>query len=102
MGVAKEFLIQRKDIAVRLLFTVFFLIVLAIVKLIVQVIVLFQYVYVFITLTPSQPLRTFSNQLATYDYRIIRYVTLNENDRPFPFCEFPREMEVPEAKVEFK
>jgi hypothetical protein len=102
MGAAKGFLVQRKGIVIRLLYTVFFLIVLEILKLIIQLIVLFQYVYLLITLNPNQPVRTFSNQLLTYAYRIMRYVTLSENGRPFPFLDFPREMEAPEAEVDFK
>ncbi|MFZ7127192.1 MAG: DUF4389 domain-containing protein [Desulfobacterales bacterium] len=92
---------SRKRIAFRLLYTVFFLIAFEIIKTIVQVCVLFQFVYLFITKTHSEPVRKFSNKASVYAYRLLRYVTLNENRRPFPFSDFPAELEPPEEPVEF-
>jgi len=83
----------RGQIGIRFLFSLLFLIVLEILKLVIQVTVLFQFVYLLITRTYSEPLRAFSNKVATYAYKIVRYTTLNENVRPFPMTEFPRDME---------
>lgn len=91
----------RKQIGIRLLYTLLCLIVFEILKLIIQVTVLFQFVYLLITKNYSQPLKSFSNRLATYAYKVIRYVTLNDNQRPFPFSEFPAEMEKAEDPVRF-
>jgi len=93
--------LTRKDIAIRFLYTLLFLIIFEIVKLIIQVAVLFQYVYLFITMGHSDPVRRFSNKVAVFTYRLIRYVTLNENTRPFPFAEFPQEMDEPEPEPDF-
>jgi hypothetical protein len=87
--------VSRKKIAIRLLYTIMYLIIFEILKTVIQVTVVFQYIYLLITRKYSNPLRNFSNKVATYAYRIIRYVTLNENLRPFPFHEFPEEMEKP-------
>jgi hypothetical protein len=92
---------SRKQIAIRFLYTVLYLIVLEIIKLIVQITVVLQFIYLMIAQNYSVPLRTFSNKLATYAYRVMRYATLNENFRPFPFHDFPAEMENPEDRVQF-
>lgn len=94
--------LSRKQIAIRLLYTLFFVIVLEIVKMVIQLCVLFQYVYLFITTDYSQPVRTFSNKATVYAYRLMRYITLNDNLRPFPFGEFPREIDPPEAEAVFE
>jgi hypothetical protein len=92
---------SRKKIAIRLLYTILFFIIFEILKIIIQVSVLFQYVYLFISKTYSDPVRNFTNKVSVYAYKVLRYVTLNENERPYPFHDFPREMEVPEAEVFF-
>ena len=93
---------DRKNIAVRFLFTILFIIVFEILKTIIQLAVLFQYVFLFITGKHNEPVRTFSNKVSTYAYRVLRYVTLNENPKPFPFTEFPPEMEPPEIDIRYK
>jgi hypothetical protein len=92
----------RKKIVIRLLYTVFFLIVFEILKIIIQVSVLFQYVYLLISKTYSKPVRNFTNKVSIYAYRVLRYVTLNENEKPYPFHDFPLEMELPEQEVFFE
>jgi hypothetical protein len=94
--------LSRKKIAVRFLYTIFFVIVLEILKTIIQLTVLFQYVYLFITTTYSNPVIKFSNKVSVYAYRVMRYITLNENDRPFPFSDFPQEIDPPEPEVHFE
>jgi len=93
---------SRKQIGIRFLYTLLYLIVLEIIKLIVQVTVVLQFIYLLIAQNYSIPLRNFSNKLATYAYRVMRYATLNENFRPFPFHDFPAEMENPEDRVQFE
>jgi hypothetical protein len=94
-------LFSRKKIAIRLLYTMLFLIVFEILKVIIQVAVLFQYVYLFITKDYNNPIRNFSNKVSVYAYRVMRYITLNENEKPFPFQDFPEEMDMPETEVLF-
>lgn len=101
MNEIEEVKVTRKQIGIRFLYTVLYLIVLEVLKLVVQVATLLQFVYLLITQKHSEPLRNFSNKLAAYAYRLIRYATLNENFRPFPFSDFPPEMEKPEDPVQF-
>lgn len=94
--------LSRKKIAFRLLYTIFFVIVLEILKLIIQLSVVFQYVFLLITKNYNEPVRKFSNKVAVYAYRVMRYVTLAENGRPFPFSDFPQEMDQPDAEALFE
>ena len=101
MDMIEEAKTPRKQIAIRFLYTLLYLIVLEVIKVVVQVSVILQFVYLLITQKHSEPLRNFSNKLAAYAYRVMRYATLNENFRPFPFNDFPAEMEKPEDRVQF-
>ena len=96
-----EAAVSRAQIAIRLLYTVFFVGVFCILKAIILLTTAFQFVYLFVTLKPSEPARRFANQVVTYAYRVWRYITLNENRRPFPFSEFAEEIEAPDEEVSF-
>jgi len=102
MEAIENTLLSRKKIGIRLLYTVLFLLVFEILKLIVQVTVLFQYIYLFITRTHNEPVRRFCTKVAIFAYRVIRYVTLNDNTRPYPFSDFPEEVETSEPEVYFE
>jgi hypothetical protein len=64
--------------------------------------VISQYVYLLISKTYSHPIRNFSNKVSVYGYRVLRYLTLNENEKPFPFNNFPKEIELPNPEVFFE
>jgi len=93
--------IPRGKIGIRLIFTLLFLVILSIMHFVIQMITLIQYVILLLTRSYSEPLRSFSNRAAVYVYRLIRYITLNDNIRPFPFTEFPQEMESSEDSARF-
>jgi hypothetical protein len=40
--------------------------------------------------------------VSVYAYRVLRYATLNENEKPFPFDNFPKEIELPDKEVFFE
>ena len=92
---------SRGQIAIRLLFTILFLPIYGICNAVVVLTTLFQFAMLFITQQHSQPLRAFANRVVSYAYRIWRYVSLNSSGKPFPFAEFPEEVEPPEAEVRF-
>jgi len=101
MEASQNVTVPRKKIAIRFVYALFFLLLFEIIKIIFQITVVFQYCYLLVTRTYSTPVREFSNKLAVYAYRLMRYATLNENLRPFPFTSFPETMEDPEADVTF-
>lgn len=88
-------------IGIRLLYTTLFFLALGIIAAILKIAILFQFVVLFATKKHNEPVRNFCNQLSTYGYRLLRYITLNENQRPFPFTEYPDAMELPEKQVLF-
>jgi hypothetical protein len=92
---------SRKQVAIRLLYTLLYVAIFELVKTIVLLITLFEYFFLMITLRHNEPARNFGNQVATYGYRVMRYLTLNENQRPFPFTDFPAEIELPDEEVRF-
>src|SRR4030042_1499316 len=94
--------VTRKQIAIRLLITLLFLPINGIVNATIVLTTLFQYVYLLITLQHSEPVRAFANKVIGYGYRVWRFISLNENRRPFPFKEFPAEMEAPDREVSFQ
>ena len=91
--------VSRKQIGIRLLYTILFLVILGIVIVMVKIAVIFQFIYFITTRKPNESVQQFSNKISTYGYRIFRYVTLNESKRPFPFTDFPLEMEPPEEQI---
>jgi len=101
MNMVERFQTSRKSIAIRLLYTLLFLIIFELLKLILLLSTLFQFIYLFLTGKYSEPLRHFCNKLSSYSYKIVRFVTLNDNTKPFPFAEFPHEMEPSEAQVTY-
>ena len=93
--------LSRNQIAWRLLFTLLILPITAICNVLIVLTTLFQFLLLLITLKHSEPLRGFANRVISYVYRLWRYVSLNSSRRPFPFAEFPAEVEPPEAEVKF-
>lgn len=102
MDGAAESKASRKQIAIRLLYTFLYVIIFELLKVVVQVTVLFQFIYLLVTREYSEPLKNFSNKVATYAYKLIRYMTLNDNERPFPLRDFPTEMESTSHDVRFE
>jgi len=97
----QETTVNRKNIGIRFLYTLLFVIVLEILKTIIQLTILFQFIYLFISKKYSNRVREFSDRITTYAYRVMRYLSLNENIRPFPFTDFPAEIEKPTETVRF-
>ncbi|MGA7564309.1 MAG: DUF4389 domain-containing protein [Desulfobaccales bacterium] len=92
---------SRDRFAIRLLYTLLFPPIYGICNFLVLLTTLFQFALLLITLKHSEPVRGFANRVISYEYRIWRYVSLNSSQRPFPFAEFPPEVEPPEPEVSF-
>ena len=93
--------VSGKQIGIRLLYTLLFLVILVIVFAIAKIVVVFQFIYLFSTRKPNESVRQFSNKMSTYGYRLFRYITLNENKRPFPFTDFPPGLEPSDEQITF-
>jgi hypothetical protein len=93
---------SRPQIAIRLLYTLIYVAIFEVVKAIIVLITVFEFFFLLLTLRHNEATRTFGNQVATYGYRVMRYLTLNENQRPFPYAEFPTAVEPPDEGVKFE
>ena len=89
--------IDRRDTGIRIGLTVLFAIVAGILDSIIALVVVFGLVWAFITRhAPGEGLRNAANRLISFDYRIARYMTYNEQRIPFPFSDFPDPLEEPD------
>jgi len=91
----------RNQVVTRLLYTLLFVPIYGICNALIMLTTVFQFGLLLITQRHSEPVRTFANRVISYAYRVWRYISLNGSQRPFPFAEFPAEMEPPEAEVRF-
>lgn len=97
----KAFLLARKGIALRFLYTVLYAVIFMILRFVIELSSLVQFAILFATTKPNESLRKFSNKMNTYTYKVMRYMTLTENNRPYPFSDLPPEMEPPEEEIKF-
>jgi len=93
METAKRFVIARRNITVRFINAFFFMIVWKMVSVFIFFLTVFQFVYLFFTTKHSEAIKTLSHKLTVYSYKIMRYITLNENTIPYPFGKMPEEIE---------
>ena len=83
----------------RILASLFFgIVVWSILETIVFVLVIFQIIFALIAQKPNFWLIGFANRTIAYFYRVLRYLTFNVDQLPFPFSRFPEETEKPEVK----
>lgn len=68
-----------------------------VIKLIVTVILIIQFVSRLITGSSLERLRTFSAQVSAYGYQILQYVSYNSDDKPFPLSDWPTGRPLEEA-----
>ncbi|MEE2703129.1 MAG: DUF4389 domain-containing protein [Myxococcota bacterium] len=89
-----EVTISRGATGLRILYTVLFFVIAQVLETVFSVIVLFELVYTLILeREPSPIVRRFANRVLSYFYRIGRYLSYNDSEIPFPFRDFPEEVE---------
>ncbi len=67
---------------------VLFLIISGLVKGIVFVVAVVQFILVILNKTPNQPLQNLGQGLSTYIYDITQFLVFNTDEKPFPFEEW--------------
>lgn len=86
--------IERRDTGLRILLTLLFIVVAALIDSLLGVIVVFQLLWALITRRPpGQPVQDFANRVISYYYSLGRYLTYNDSRVPFPFSEFPQALQ---------
>lgn len=88
-----RFLSARKNVAVRFIFTLFFIIVLIVLVFSILVLTTLQFLILFLFVKHVDPIKSLSHMLTVYAYKVLRYMSLNENGKPFPFSSLSEELE---------
>lgn len=90
--VAEEVLrenLKSRNTWLRLLFMFLFALVFYIAELLLFAIALLQFLFKVATGNPNARLTEFGEQLGRFVYQIVRFLTFNSEDKPFPFAEWP-------------
>jgi len=74
----------------RVLFVAIFWLVFYVAQMVVALVVITQCVFVIVSNNPNQQLLSFGDSLSKYIHDILRFVTFNSDQRPFPFSDFPK------------
>lgn len=77
----------------RLVFMVVFYVLVSIAAMVATAVVVLGFLWVLFTGEPNPQLKSTGQSLATYLCQVVRYLTFNSDDRPFPF-----ELDWPEGK----
>ncbi len=100
-GVSEDLEIDRVDTLLRILYSVLFMLGLGVLESVIYVLVAFQLGYSLITQSPpSERVGEVANRLVAYYYRVLRYLTHTDPERPFPFSDFPPPVEPPVHQIE--
>lgn len=75
----------------RVLYMAIFVIIFNIVEFLIAALVIFQVLVLLFTGEKNQRLLGFGSMLSLYVYRILRYLTFNSEEKPFPFADWDNE-----------
>ncbi len=74
----------------RVLFVAIFWVVFYLSQFVIAAVVIAQCAFTLISGAPNAQLLSFGDSLSRYVQEILRYVTFNSDQRPFPFSDFPK------------
>ncbi len=77
--------LKRRSTWLRLLFMVVFVALYMITRIVFGAVVVFQFLWVLFTAETNKQLTELGQSLATYTYQIMRYLSFNSDEKPFPF-----------------
>jgi hypothetical protein len=81
--------VKDANIWKRLLFMILFTILYSAAEVVLAVVVLYQFLTVLITGSKNDKVLSFGAQLSTYVYQIVRFLTFNTEDQPYPSADWP-------------
>ncbi len=82
--------LKSRNTWIRFLYMVMFAVFFGIAEFVLTVVVVFQFFATLITGRSNEQLKEFGASLSRYCYDILRYLTFNSEDHPFPFSDWPR------------
>ena len=74
----------------RVIFVALFWVIFYFSQIVAAVVTVAQCVFVLVTNKPNQQLLKFGDSLGKYIHDILRYITFNSDQQPFPFADFPK------------
>lgn len=77
--------VKSRSTWLRLFFMIVFVFVGGIARIVTGAVILLQFFWVLLTGDRNAPLLNFGQSLATFIYQVVRYLTFNTEERPFPF-----------------
>ena len=81
--------LKMLDKWIRLFFMVIFAIINYFVRLVILAVAIFQFLTVLFVNRVNDHLIKFGNNLSTYSYQIMMFLTYNSDEKPFPFLAWP-------------
>lgn len=81
--------LTRRQTWLRGLFIVLFSVIYSMAGMVLTAIVVFQFASLLVSGTRNPMLLAFGQQLSTYIYQVLLYVTFNRDERPWPFDAWP-------------
>ena len=90
---------KTNEIWFRGLYMLLFLVILGLVKGVVFVVAVIQFILVAVNKSANAPLRNFGQGLSTYLYHITQFLIFNTDHKPFPFEDWSSEPPKSEDKV---
>ncbi|MGS2717084.1 DUF4389 domain-containing protein [Eionea flava] len=73
------------------LFMLMFVVIACVASYVMLVLVIIQFVFALITGSSEERLQAFGGQLSQYLYQILRFITYNDEQKPFPFSDWPND-----------
>ncbi len=83
----------------RLVFMILFSVFLFVADTILKVLVAIQFLFALLTGSDNTNLRQFGDSLSQFIYAILRFLTYNTNDKPFPFAPWPEAAPIAEKPI---
>jgi hypothetical protein len=77
----------------RFVFMVLFAVISGVVSYLLTALVILQFVWGLVTGDGNEKLRKLGSSMAQYIYQVLRYLTYNTEDKPFPFADWPESEE---------
>ena len=81
-------------------FIIIFAFIYSIAEIVLAAVVFFQFLTTLFTGSKNERLLEFGNNLSTFIYQIVKYLTYNSDDKPYPFDEWPGSASKEERKGE--
>ena len=80
---------SRRQTAIRLLFVVLFALIYSVTEIVLVTLVILQFGFKLVTCETNSKLSIFSKTINKYIFKLLQFVTFNQDKKPFPFSDWP-------------